>query len=179
MASKTTEWRHRTGRCKPRPAPPGHDAAWCAAHEEEIREWADHGVRQACRAARDWWQQWETIAPDEVQRELRAVAMLRICQISAHPNRDCPGFMVVAARWSCQSHIRQHIIGWQKRVYVGLLGETTNKSKIGLPENCVELVAQLMVAFPGDHWDNWRDHPAETGALLRQMIGATGAREVA
>lgn len=169
MASRTTEWRHRTGRCQPRPAPPGHDAAWCAAHEAEIIDWADHGARQACRAARDWWSQWETIAPAEVQRELRAVAMLRICEISADPRRDRPGFMVVAARYACQSHIRQHIIGWLKRT-----AEMANApaEDVSIPENCAELVAGLMAQFPGEHWTNWRDHPAETGALLREIIGA-------
>lgn len=177
MASRTSEWRHRTGRCTPRPAPPGHDATWCATHEADIHEWADHGARQATITAQQWWGQWETVAPEEVQRELRAVAMLRICEISAHPDRDKAGFMIVAARYACQSHIRQHIIGWLKRAE---LMAVFVEADAAVPDNCRELVAQLMALLPGPHWDRWQEHPAETGALLRQMIaGANGAREVA
>jgi len=103
--------------------------------------------------------------------------MLRICEISADPRRDRPGFMIVAARYACQSHIRQHIIGWLKRVeLMAVVAETGT----AVPDNCRELVAQLMALLPGPHWDHWQEHPAETGALLRQMIaGANGAREVA
>jgi hypothetical protein len=167
MASRTTEWRHRTGRCKPRPAPPGHDAVWCAVHESDIWEWADHGARQAIVAAQRWWGQWETLAPEEVRQELRAVAMLRICEISADPRRDRPGFMVVAARWACQSHIKQHIIGWLKRT-TELACATADD--IAIPENCRDLVAALQSMFPGDHWADWQEHPDETGDALRKIM---------
>ena len=172
MASRTSEWRHRTGRCKPRPAPPGHDSVWCATREASIREWADHGARQAIAAAQRWWGQWETLAPEEIRRECVAVAMLRICEISAHPDRDRPGFMVVAARWACQSHIRQHIIGWCKRTTQIACAPAED---VAVPDNCTSLVAGLMAQFPGNQWDNWRDHPAETGALLRKIMVANAA----
>ncbi|MFA5715920.1 MAG: hypothetical protein WC998_09275 [Candidatus Paceibacterota bacterium] len=102
--------------------------------------------------------------------------MLRICEISADRRRDQPGFMVVASRYAAQSYIRQHVIGWLKRTTEMACAPAED---IAVPENCVELVAGLMAQFPSDQWDNWRDHPAETGTTIRKMLsGATGAEEV-
>jgi hypothetical protein len=99
--------------------------------------------------------------------------MLRICEISAHPDRDRPGFMVVAARWACQSHIKQHIIGWCKRTTEIACAPADD---VAAPENCHELITALKAQFPGEHWDDWRDHPAETGETLRQIMAASAAK---
>lgn len=169
MASRTTLWRYRTGRSRPRPAPPGADPAWCATRVGEIDDWADHGMRQALAFARRVWGSYDLDATDEQRREWRAIARARICDISAHRHRDRPGFMVTAGRYAVQSYIKQHVVGWQsRRAYMPADDDDDTLLYI---DDIDDVVAQLIAHYPAAFVPRWRDRPEETAARIRAAMG--------
>lgn len=165
--SRTTAWRHRTGRTSPRPLPAGHDPAWCREHEAAIWDCARTGARQAEAFA---FRSWDIGRDRYDHEELVAVGLMAICSVSAHANRDIGGWRVTVARCAVQSWLRQHVIGQRRS---GALGVDVREKPSNI-ENAPELVALLRQSYPGEHWRRWRQHPEQTGAALRELLEGTG-----
>lgn len=170
---KVREWRHRTGRHKPRQAPPGNDPGWCAAHEAELWDSAEHGARQAAGFARRVWGVWIDPGTDDFN-DLVAVGLMRLCVVSAHPARDARPWRATVARYAAQSYIKQHIIGAAKPAPARAL---VQPEPVAVPDNCSELVAALRSTYPGPHWVWWKRHIPETASTVRELVGASTPEE--